>query len=139
MASSHMRESSQFHPGARFCLDVLRTGGNQREGLYRKKVEIHILISENWSSPSQACRVYSRIHKRLVWNLMENSPEYPLSSGRKKWCLPHVTAICLLILLPDVNFFSYPCNKYLSNTVQVPGIWYVAERNAKDMLGSLRP
>ena len=64
---------------------------------------------------------------------MEKSPEYTLISGKKRH-LYHVTPICPLMLLPDVSYFSYPCNKYLSNTDQVPSIWYIAKRNAKEML-----
>lgn len=52
----------------------------------------------------------------LFWNLMGKSPEYTLSSGRKKWPLYHVTSVCSGILLPSVNYFSYPCN----NIYQIP-------------------
>lgn len=130
--STHMREILEFHSCSPSAQVYFLLGGNQFNIAELDTAVVKKLVLILPGSLTVYCG-----SQRLFWGHIKRLSKYAITSRRKQCGFCQQGTICPVTRLLDVTYYSYPCNKYLPSSNQVPSICYLAKRHAKEMLDTV--
>lgn len=130
--STHMREILEFHSCSPSAQVYFLLGGNlfDTAELDTAVVKKLVLILPG------SLTVYCGSQRRCCGHIKRLS-KYAITSRRKQCGFSQQGTICPVTLLLDVTYHSYPGNKYLPSSHQVPNICCLAKRHTKEMLDTV--